>query len=248
MARGYGYGRYKQNNRYAFRKRYVNGRNKRYGPKGAYGPNLRTGGALFKTSQLKERRYFDSDFVDNSINVLDAQHDDICQQIVKGVEQTQRRSNRNWITHVYWRGQVSAVLGAADAVQSFRLTCFVDTQANGTAPAIANMFKTADGTRVFGFKNTTDGVRYKILKDEPNIVLSATGASGHTIMAPPGMVYTTQPFNWYIKFNKPLLITYKDPSMGGIGDILRNNLCFSIFSRHSENTVLKSTIRMYYEG
>ncbi len=146
--------------------------------------------------------------------------------IAQGLTESARVGRKITVTHIGWRGNVT--LPEQDAVATpesgdvARLVVFIDTQANGAAAAVSDIFDTNDWQ---SFNNLANSQRFRTISDKL-ITLNYQGlaSDGAGVVSQGNIV---KPFTFFKKVNIPIEF---GGTAGSIDEITSNNIGILLIS------------------
>ncbi len=190
-------------------KKFRKGYDRTGGVYGRFGSPPRRGAAQ------KEKKFFDTsvDFSYDTVGEVPATGQLIL--IPQGVTESTRIGRKAFIHSLYIKGTETFVPAAsAEANGSTYLYLVLDTQANGAAAAVTDVFDATGLSRAI--INLNNSLRFRIIKKWVHTWNVSGGVTGAYNSA-------TKVLNEYIRFSKPIPVDYSSTT-GALSEIRSNNL------------------------
>lgn len=207
---------------------------------GLYGRFNRRGSGFIssKAGTVVEKKFFDTSVDFSFDNTGEVPATGQLNLIPQGVTQSQRVGRMAYIHSLYVKASMTFdPAAAADASGATYLYLVLDTQANGAAATVANVFTVTGLSRAV--VNLNNSKRFRILKKWVHIWNPPAGAT---------TAYNTQTklINTFIRFKKPIALDF-DSTTGAITEIRSNNLFFIAGAQGIDDLcTFAGTVRLRY--
>ncbi len=171
-----------------------------------------------------ELKFFDTTKAATAAATTGTLLDDSLNHVAQDASENGRIGRKIIVTRLHIRGswQFASGPALANMDQRLRIIVFVDKQANGAAPTLADVVSTAGTVSIDAFRNLSNVSRFAILHDRlhdvrVNAVLQDSATTGDNI---------PQNHTWRLNKKLNLIIEFDSSAAdGSIATITSNNIC-----------------------